>query len=448
MKAIAILPLFTVALLAADFRAGVARIDITPKTPISMSGYAARTGPSEGAVHKLWAKALALEDEHHSRVVIVTLDLVTVPNNLGEKVAERVRERWGLPRERLMLNCSHTHAGPSLLPSSYGLPEAQGEAAVTVAEYTHRVTGAIVELVGAAIHDLAPARLSFGRGAAGFAMNRREPTPEGIKIGVNRDGPTDHDVPVLKVTGPDGRLRAVLFGYACHNTTLGAKFHRLSGDYAGFAQIELEAAHPGATALFLQLCGADQNPYPRGTLELAEQHGKELAAGVEQVLAGKMRKVRAPVRAALDTTQLTFPPYSREIFEARLNDSNRWKAQHARQMLRLYNEGRPIRSIPYPVQVLRFGRDLTWVALGGEVVVDYSLRAKREFPGEETVVAGYSNDVMGYIPSLRVLREGGYEGGDSMIYDGLPGAFDDHVEETIFAAIRTAMRRVGRPLGQ
>ena len=76
-------------------------------------------------------------------------------------------------------------------------------------------------------------------------------------------------MPVLKITGPDGKLRAVLFGYACHNTTLTAEVYQLSGDYAGFAAAELEAKHPGATALFLMLCGADQNPSPRGTVELA-----------------------------------------------------------------------------------------------------------------------------------------------------------------------------------
>ena len=122
--------------------------------------------------------------------------------------------------------------------------------------------------------DLAPARLSVGHGAVGFAVNRREPTPEGVKIGVNPAGPVDHDVPVLKVTGKDGSLRAVLFGYACHNTTLGGDFYRIGGDYAGYAQAELEKAHPGATALFVMLCGGDQNPNPRGTLDLAVRHGR------------------------------------------------------------------------------------------------------------------------------------------------------------------------------
>jgi len=113
-------------------------------------------------------------------------------------------------------------------------------------------------------------------------------------------------------------------------------------------------------------------------------------------------------------------------------------------MLRLYDGGRPVRQIPYPVQVFRFGKDLTLVALGGQPVVDYSLRTKREFPGEDMIVAGYSNDVRCYIASARVLKEGGFEAVGSMINEGLPGPFDDTVEERIFTALRTALQKAGR----
>src|SRR5207245_791293 len=122
----------------------------------------------------------------------------------------------------------------------------------------------------------APANLSFGNGIARYAINRRENSARGVKIGVNPKGPSDYDVPVLKITAPDGKLRAVLFGYACHNTTLTGEFYRLSGDYAGFAQIALEQANPGAMALFMMLCGADQNPNPRSTLDYAKRHGADL----------------------------------------------------------------------------------------------------------------------------------------------------------------------------
>jgi hypothetical protein len=197
--------------------------------------------------------------------------------------------------------------------------------------------------------------------------------------------------------------------------------------------------------LFAQLCGGDQNPYPRSTLEYSRQHGKTLADEVMRVAGGKLSPVRPPVRAAFRVTELEFAPHSREQFERDLSSKNIFEARRAKLMLRAYDEGRPIRRTPYPVQAIRFGNDLTLLALGGEVVVDYSLRAKREYgTREHLIVAGYSNDVMCYIPSLRVLKEGGYEAESSMIYYGQPGKFNEQVEETVFEAIRSVMNRVGR----
>jgi len=261
---------------------------------------------------------------------------------------------------------------------------------------------------------------------------------------VNPQGPTDPDVPVLKVTAPDGRVRAVLAGYACHNTTLTGEFYQITGDYAGYAQADLEKAYPGATALFLQLCGGDQNPNPRSTMPLAQQHGAALAAEVKRVLDGRLAPVRGPIRAAFQIVDLGFAYHTRQQFESRLGEKNVWRVRHARAMLRTYDEGHPIRTYPYPVQALAFGKALTLLALGGEVVVDYDLRVKKEFGATGMIVAGYSNDVMAYIASKRVLKEGGYEADDSMIYYGQPGPWADEVEERIFTTIQQVMKRIGR----
>jgi len=228
-------------------------------------------------------------------------------------------------------------------------------------------------------------------------------------------------------------------------TTMPPADGRYCGDYAGFAQIAIEQANPGATALFMMLCGADQNPNPRSTIELAEQHGASLAAEVNRVLDEKLHRVRGPVRAAFQIVDLNFAPQTRETFESRLNESNIYRVRHAKAMLKLSDDRSPlVRRYSYPVQAIQFGKDLTFVALGGEVVVDYVLRIKREFGSKGIIVAGYSNDVMSYIPSLRVLKEGGYEANDSMIYYGLPGPYDEQVEERIMTTIRQVMKRVGR----
>jgi len=430
--------------MAADYKAGVGRIIITPDKPIYMSGYAGRNHPSEGVIHDLWAKALAIEDAKNERVVIVTTDLIGLPRSIADIVAARVEKQYGIDRAQLVLNSSHTHTGPLIRHNLENMFELGPEDNQVVTDYAAMLTEKLVGVVGSALSDLAPANLWFGNGRSTFAINRRQKTPKGVIIGENPEGPTDPDVPVLRVTGADGKLRAVLFGYACHNTTLTGQFYRISGDYAGFAQIAIEETNPGATAMFMMLCGADQNPHPRSSLELAQQHGKELATEVNRVLGEKLARVHGSVHGAFQVVELGFAPKSREDFEGRLKETNVHRVRHAKGMLRLYDDGNPIRRYPYPVQAIQFGKDLTLVALGGEVVVDYVLRIKREYGSKGIIVAGYSNDVMSYIPSLRVLKEGGYEADDSMIYYGLPGPYDEEVEDHIMNTVHQVMKRVGR----
>ena len=428
---------------AAELEAGVARLRITPPQPFWMSGYAARTRPSEGVYQELWAKALALRDGEGHQAVVVTTDLIGLSRAISDEVAARVEACFGVERRGLVLNGSHTHCGPVVRQNLVVLYDLDASERLRVDAYGAELVERLVEVVGRALADLAPARLTVGHGAASFAVNRRELTPEGVKGGVNPAGPVDHDVPVLKVARRDGSLEAVLFGYACHNTTLGGDFYQIGGDYAGFAQAALERAHPGATALFLMLCGGDQNPHPRGALDHARRYGEALAAEVGRVLGSTLQPVRPPIRAAVETVPLDFAPHTRAAFERERASPDRFRSRRARLMLAAYDEGRPLLQAPYPVQAVRLGADLTLVALGGEVVVDYVLRARRELAGENLIVAGYCHDVMGYIPSRRVLREGGYEADGSMIYYGQPGPWADTVEETVFAAIHRVAALVG-----
>lgn len=429
-----------------QFQAGLARVEITPESPIRLSGYASRDHASEGVLHKLWAKALALEDAEGNRVVIVTADIIGLHRVLSDEIAARMAKEYGLDRAQLLLNCSHTHTGPVIWPNLLTMYSLSDEEQDTLRRYSRRLAGEIVAVVGAALGDLSECRLDHGGGSAGFAANRREITPEGkVKFGVQPDGAVDHSVPVIRVTGADGALRAVLFGYACHNTTLTGEHYKISGDYAGFAQMELEKQHPGATAMFLALCGADQNPNPRQKLEHAIAHGNALAREVERVLGAKLEPVSPRLRSAFQMADLTLAPHSRKQFEAELSHEHHAYRNRAKAMLEAYDKRLPVRQVPFPVQAIRFGEQVSLVALGGEVVVDYALRIKKEYPSENLIVAGYSNDVMCYIPSVRILREGGYEAEASMVYYGQPGPFTEEVENTVIETVEKILARVGVP---
>lgn len=421
-----------------SWKAGVARIQITPTQSLWMTGFAARTNASAGTLQELYAKALALEDESGQRTVLVTTDLLGFPSGVAHDIAERTQKQYGLSRERLILNSSHTHGAPALEHPQrmlYGA-RATAEQCRDIEDYTHELEGKVVAVIGAALKDLRPAQLSFGQGETSFAKNRRG----------NPSGPVDYSVPLLRVDSATGELRAVVFGYACHNTTLLADVCQFHGDYAGFAQVRLEAVHPGAVALFVQGCGGDIGTSPRGTVELAQQYGQMLAAAVDRAMGGPLRPIRGPLKSAFATQPVAFaPPPSREALQAQLQDKDLYHRWHAQEMLKqLDHEGRLPTEYPYPLQVWQFGQDLTLVAMAGEVVVDYALRLKKEFGADKLWVAGYCNDVFAYIPSLRVLREGGYEGGDAMIYYVQPGPFAPSVEETIVGKIHQMVEGLRR----
>jgi neutral ceramidase len=425
---------------AEGWKAGTAKAKITPERLMWMSGYGARTKPAEGTNLDLWAKALVLEDERGQRAALVTLDLVGIGRDVSVDVCDGLRQKYGLDRSRVMLAVSHTHCGPVVgrnLSAMYFLDAQQLQ---WVDDYAARLKQTLVELVGEAIERMAPCSVSWGAGQATFAINRRnnkEPTvPERRNEGL-LVGPVDYDVPVLAVRDSECKLLAVVFGYACHATVL--DFYQWSGDYPGFAQKTLEESHPGMTALFWAGCGGDQNPVPRRKVEFAEQYGHNLADAVDRVLNGVMPSVTGELNTSYREIDLPFASLpTREDLQHQAESSNKYEAQRARILLARLDAGQPLSpTYPYPVQCWRLGGDVLWLALGGEVVVDYALRLKAELGRERTWVAGYANDVMAYIPSRRVLAEGGYEGGGAMLYYGQPTVWAPEVEELIVREARS-----------
>lgn len=427
----------------AEFKAGVAVKVITPTEPIWMAGYGNRTKPAEGKLHDLYVKALTLEDRAGTKLVLITSDLLGFPRSLSEDVASAIQRRTGLARERLLFTSSHTHCGPVVRQTLIDAYPLTPEQLPPLEKYAARLQQELIELIEAALRDLKPARLSVGMGQAGFAVNRREVTPRGIINGTNPGGPVDHTVPVLRVES-DGKLRAVVFGYACHNTTL--SFLQWCGDYAGFAQAALEEKHPGAVAFFWMGCGADANPLPRGKVELCEKYGKELARAVDDVLGQDMVPVTGTLAARYATIPLPLAPLPpKEKWQAdALSKAHGIRNRAVRLLKLLEKDGKLEDHYPhYPIAVWRLGDKVLWIALGGEVVVDYSRRLKKELAWPRAVwVTGYANDVMAYIPSERVLQEGGYEGDTAMVGYGLPTKWAPGIEERIVRKVQELVRDV------
>ncbi len=448
MKAIPLLPalllflLNSTALIAAPipepthWKAGAASVKITPDKPMLMAGYAARTTPSEGVELDLYAKAFALVDEVGMKFVLVTLDLIGVPRGLRQAVAERIKKELGIESANLAINASHTHSGPELRTGKGLGADDIAQRNQDATEYTTKLEDSIVNLLREAFRTVAPAHVEYGSARCGFSMNRRTPDDKGgWRNFPNPEGLVDQSVPVLKAASAEGREIAVLFGYSCHCTTLGHQ--KFSGDYAGYAQAALEEAHPGAVALFVNGCSGDQNPYPRKTVELARTHGQTLATAVEAALTTKLRGLKGSLRTAYREIPLAYDkiPTREELLEEQ-KSSDKWVSSHATRLLARMQDAEPLSPVyPYPVQVVRFGDELTWVTLGGEVVVDYSLRLKRELTDPLVWVSGYTNDVMAYIPSLRIWKEGGYEAGGAMVYGSHPSRWSSNAERQIVSTV-------------
>ncbi len=426
---------------AQALQVGVGKRVITPATDMWMSGYASRNAPSSGKIHDLWAKALAFQDASGARTVILTTDLIGIPAPLAKQTVDLVQSRLGIPRDRVMLTSSHTHCGPVLRDNLDVMYELDDEQQRLRREYSDALPELFLGAIEDAVSDLEPGRVLWGIGRADFARNRRGYTTDGVALTYNAIGPVDFDVPTLVAERADGTKKAVLFGYACHNTTLA--FYQICGDYAGFAQIYIEQQLPGTTALFVSGCGADQNPIPRQTLTLAMTYGESLGKAVIAAMNGSLAPVEGPVRATYEEIPLALSVApSRADLERQLGDENVYIQRRARQLLQTLDEKGAIpETYPYPIQVWQFADDLQITALGGEVVVDYSLRMKTEFDRDRQFVIGYANDVMAYIPSLRILREGGYEGEGAMVYYGLHGPWAPTVERDIFAAIHRLAAR-------
>ncbi|MDZ4290282.1 MAG: neutral/alkaline non-lysosomal ceramidase N-terminal domain-containing protein, partial [Prosthecobacter sp.] len=405
---------------------GVAKVDITPEYAIRLSGYGNRREESEGVALRIWAKALAFGADAGEPAVLITIDNCGIPDAMRAEVASRLSAKAGIKPDRLALCFSHTHCGPCLAGALVNIFSTDVPAAhqANIERYSRELTAKLEQVALAALADRKPGKLSWAVGSANFARNRR----------AGWGGPVDHSLPAMFVHSPEGVLRAVFANYACHATTL--SFNQVHGDWPGTAMAAIERDHPGVVALIGIGCGADQNPHPRGTVELAVQHGEEIAAEVSRLLKAEHKPLRGKVACKVKIISLPLEPLpSREEWEKLATGANQPTAYAARKNLARLDRGEKLSTeLPYRVQAWTFGRDLAMFFLPGEVTVDYELRLKIEFDAARVWVNGYCNDAICYIPSRRVLAEGGYEGGSAMVYYDRPNKFAPGIEDRIIGA--------------
>jgi hypothetical protein len=431
---------------------GLASACITPKEPVWLYGYAgkSRYRPFAGILDDIHAKALAVQDADGQKAVLITADLCVLRAPEESRFAARIMQRTGLSRSQILLAWSHTHSGPAIGSSDLNrYPMSDRDLRQTLA-YSEILSERLAEVAARALADLAPAALSFGRGQVAFVKSRRVYDEQGKyqRMGPNPAQPVDRRVPVLRIDAPGGRLRGLVFGCACHAVTLGMSSTKLSGDYPGLAQQCLERSLPGVQAMFVAGCGADANPDPRGgpqQEQTVRQQGECLAAEVRRVAEGRMQTVRGPFQAQLARVDLPLQPAPSAEELRRLAQGPFWQSLNAKRMLAAQERGEPLPGhYRAPLALWQFGKDLTVVGISGEVVSDYVPLIEKVLGQERLWIAGYTNQVFGYLPSARIVAEGGYE--SLGLPSGPVGWFSAKAQDVILDKLRKMAQQAGRQL--
>ena len=413
-----------------DYSVGVARIDITPEYPVRLNGFGSRRDEADGISQRLWAKALAISSsETEPPLVLIAIDNLGIPKSMTDAIAESLSKKHKLPRANIALTFTHTHCGPKVNGASDTIfsspipPDHQEH----IDQYSRELPEMLIKVASEAIENRQPSTLEWNVGKVEFAQNRRTP-----------GGPVDHDLPMLVVRGTDGQPRAIYVSYACHCVTL--SFNQYSGDWAGYAQDLIEREFSGAAALVSIGCGSDSNPSSGVTgdrvLAAADQ-GQQIATEVIRLIKLRSRPIRGKPLARLDHIDLPLNELpTKEQLEATVAQGGAAGYNAGWQLARLDRGESLIAALDYPIQSFTFGDNLHVVFLAGEVCADYSLRLKRELNRDRVWINGYSNDFCAYIPSERLLKEGGYGGGGEIPYFALPTTLQSGLEEKIIDAVK------------
>ena len=413
-------------------RAGTASVTITPSGQVELAGYAFREGPSEGVHDDLWCRALTL-DAGATRLALVTLDLLGVDFPLDAAIRRAVQDVGGVASDHVLLNCSHTHAGPAVATGLRGL-------GVPRDAYVAALPKRIAEAVQAAGEDLRPVTAAYGKVLARAGINRRQAASDGsISLGRNPEGLTDDWVHTLRVDGGEETPFAVVFHHACHGTALKQDNRMISAEWMGAACGRIgERLQNRATAMFLQGCCGQINPdVADGSFEAMERLGTEMGEAVLLALKRAEPIRGTPLSARLEQVNLpTQDPPPPEVARAHLKQQQEdllaaqregvhsyslraveTQVAYSEMVFDLAERGVKDLEIPFTIQAMQIG-ELALLALSGEVFFEFAQEIEERSPFRTTLVLGNSNGCTGYVPTAQAFAEGGYETDESFRWYG------------------------------
>ncbi len=407
-------------------RAGVSVVDITPPAGLEMCGFAARIPPATGAHDPLTVRALVIGD-----TAIAVADVI----GIDAALSYRVRQACGLPPERVTLAATHTHGGPLSMPGRLS-----GE---TDPSFLAGLEKAFVTALRSAASTAEPVTLQGGVGPEpGIARNRRHP-----------NGPVDTGVPVLRLNRIDGSAMAVLISYACHPVVLSSDNLLWTADYPHYVRTRIEAALPGAVALFATGCAGDVNTghsaaasldpvsNPARSFAEAERIGQAIA---DAALAAPLRSLGETIQAAQSDVLLEFA--DDEDVPALLAA---WKTErqgappNQARLLDIWSDWADRRAQQAPAPIAERVTTASWggarvLAMPGEIFADTALSLRQAMAADgpgPLFILGYADDNPGYIPPEGEFAFGGYEVTEAHRFYGLPAGLAPRSAERLARAV-------------
>ncbi len=403
--------------MANGLAAGVARADITPAVGIPMVGFAGR-GPSTDVHDPLYATCLALRDGDDV-ALLIQCDLLQLQADTVASIRGHVEAATGVPSDRVMLSCTHTHYGPSVDRDETSIVDAyRGHLA-------HQLAGAALEALG----DTREAQLGVAWGESDIAINRRERRDDGaIWLGNNPDGPVDRALGVARIETAGGFPLACLVNFACHPVSQSGRMQSLSADFPGSARDVVEEL-TGAPTLYLQGACGDLNPV---LMEHAYEPARTLGVRLGCAVVNLWERIATEPAGGVAISHVNedLPRYrygseqdARELAAeldeqiARLeagegSEGSLWWAKRRRDgavaAAESWASDAALEPVPAEMQALRLG-DLALASAPAEVFTENGTLVKRESPADDTFFLGYTNGSIGYVPTRQAYPEGGYE---------------------------------------
>jgi len=398
-------------------RAGAAQIDTTPPVGVKLGGFGNRYKPSEGIHDDLFARAIYLEDNETS-LLLISADIVEIPNEAARQAKKALSTKLGMDEGAILVAATHTHSGPAPNPDITSDLESDLNDA-----YSQEFPSFLVEAGEKAKESSVKAFARWGTGHAEITYNRRV---EG--------GPTDPEVIALSFENEKGEVIASLVNYACHGVVLGGSNYKVSGDWMGYTARAMEKSFGGKhVSVYTNAATGDLNPITcrgygcYGTFDDAQRLGLVVAtAALEGLESANVFEIPTiGVTSSSVSVKKVIP--SLESAEKLHNDQVQMLEKAKREgkdietirelegvthytgkNLKLVRTAKFSDSEQVQLQAFRIG-DLAFATMPGEPVVKLGFELKRRSPFSPTGLVSYANGYSGYIPMKEDYERGGYE---------------------------------------